>query len=79
MTTIVLAFGLGVTMFSDLPSLRLFGGVCALTLIASLIGDLVFLPATIMLWRRCTSREPLPAPAKVASVTAQSPSDTAGS
>jgi uncharacterized protein len=52
LTTIVLAFGLGVTMFSDLPSLRLFGGVCALTLLASLIGDLVFLPATIMLWRQ---------------------------
>ena len=52
LTTIVLAFGLGVTVFSDLPSLRLFGGVCALTLAASLIGDLVFLPAMIMLGRR---------------------------
>jgi predicted RND superfamily exporter protein len=52
LTTVVLAFGLGVTMFSDLPSLRLFGHVCAVTLVASLIGDLVFLPATIALWRR---------------------------
>jgi hypothetical protein len=52
LTTIVLAFGLGVTMFSDLPSLRLFGGVCTITLLASLVADLVFLPATIMLWRR---------------------------
>ena len=56
LTTIVLAFGLGVTMFSALPSLRLFGGVCALTLLASLIGDLVFLPATIMLWRQWQAR-----------------------
>lgn len=52
LTTIVLAFGLGVTAFSGLPSLRLFGAVCAVTLIASLIGDLVFLPATIVVWRR---------------------------
>lgn len=54
LTTIVLAFGLGVTVFSDLPSLRLFGAVCAITLIASLIGDLVFLPALIALWRQFT-------------------------
>ncbi len=52
LTTVVLAFGLGVTMFSDLPSLRLFGHVCAVTLLASLIGDLAFLPATIALYRR---------------------------
>lgn len=52
LTTVVLAFGLGVTAFSGLPSLRLFGGVCAITLMASLVGDLVFLPATIVVWRR---------------------------
>jgi predicted RND superfamily exporter protein len=52
LTTIVLAFGLGVTIFSDLPSLRLFGRVCAITLLASLIGDLVFLPATVALVRK---------------------------
>lgn len=51
LTTIVLAFGLGVTVFSDLPSLRLFGLVCGITLLASLVADLVFLPATIMLAR----------------------------
>ena len=54
LTTIVLVLGLGVTVFSDLPSLRLFGRVCAVTLAASLVGDLVFLPATIMLWQRWT-------------------------
>ena len=52
LTTIVLAFGLGVTVFSDLPSLRTFGMVCAVTLMASLVADLVFLPATIMLARQ---------------------------
>lgn len=66
LTTIVLAFGLGVTVFSDLPSLRLFGMVCGLTLLASLVGDLVFLPATVrvgrMIWpsraRRTTDASP---------------------
>jgi hydrophobe/amphiphile efflux-3 (HAE3) family protein len=52
LTTIVLAFGLGVTVFSDLPSLRTFGLVCGFTLLASLIADLVFLPATIMVGRK---------------------------
>ncbi|NOT70363.1 MAG: MMPL family transporter [Hyphomicrobium sp.] len=57
LTTIVLAFGLGVTVFSDLPSLRTFGLVCGVTLLASLIADLVFLPATILVYRRYISRQ----------------------
>jgi predicted RND superfamily exporter protein len=52
LTTLVLAFGLGVTVFSDLPSLRLFGFICGTTLLASLLADLVFLPAIIMLIRK---------------------------
>lgn len=52
LTTIVLAFGLGVTVFSDLPSLRTFGLVCGVTLMASLFADLVLLPATILIYRR---------------------------
>jgi len=52
LTTLVLAFGLGVTVFSDLPSLRLFGFVCGITLLASLLADLVFLPGLIMLVRK---------------------------
>jgi uncharacterized protein len=52
LTTLVLAFGLGVTVFSDLPSLRLFGSICGTTLIASLLADLVFLPGIIMLVRK---------------------------
>jgi hypothetical protein len=58
LTTIVLAFGLGVTVFSDLPSLRTFGLVCGITLIASLLADLVFLPATIMVGRRLWPHKP---------------------
>jgi len=56
LTTMVLAFGLGVTVFSDLPSLRTFGLVCGVTLLASLLADLVFLPATIMVYRRYISK-----------------------
>ena len=52
LTTLVLAFGLGVTVFSDLPSLRTFGIISATTLGASLVADLVFLPALIMLIRK---------------------------
>jgi predicted RND superfamily exporter protein len=56
LTTIVLACGLAVTMFSDLPSLRVFGRLCAITLAAALIGDLIFLPATVILVRRYVRR-----------------------
>jgi predicted RND superfamily exporter protein len=52
LTSLVLAFGLGVTIFSDLPSLRIFGWLGAFTLIAALAGDLVILPATAVLLRR---------------------------
>ena len=62
LTTLVLAFGLGVTVFSDLPSLRTFGFVCGTTLLASLMADLVFLPGLIMLVRKIWRvRRPTPA------------------
>ena len=51
LTSLVLACGLGVTIFSDLPSLRLFGWLSAFTLVAALVGDLLILPATVM-WLR---------------------------
>lgn len=56
LTTIVLACGLAVAMFSDLPSLRLFGRLAAITLIAALIGDLMILPSTMLLIRRMRRR-----------------------
>jgi predicted RND superfamily exporter protein len=52
LTTIVLALGLGVTMLSHLPSLRLFGELAGICLAASLIGQLIILPSTIALFRR---------------------------
>ncbi|MDQ8697490.1 MMPL family transporter [Hyphomicrobium sp. LHD-15] len=51
LTTIVLTLGLGVTMLSDLPSLRLFGQLASACLFASLIGQLIILPATVSLYR----------------------------
>jgi predicted RND superfamily exporter protein len=59
LTTLVLAFGLGVTVFSDLPSLRLFGFICGTTLLASLVADLVFLPGLIMLARKIWRPSPI--------------------
>ncbi len=56
LTSMILAFGLGVTVLSDLPSLRLFGKLSALTLMAALIGDLLLLPASVLLWRRFMRR-----------------------
>jgi predicted RND superfamily exporter protein len=52
LTSVVLACGLAVTIFSDLPSLRLFGWLSAFAMIAALIGDLLILPATVMFVRR---------------------------
>jgi uncharacterized protein len=56
LTSLILAFGLGVTVLSDLPSLRLFGKLSSLTLVGALIGDLLLLPASVLLWRRFTRR-----------------------
>ncbi len=52
LTTIVLALGLGVTIFSDLPSLRLFGRLTAICLFSALLAQLVVLPATVAIYRR---------------------------
>jgi len=63
MTTIILALGLGVTMLSDLPSLRLFGQLTAACLFSSLIAQLIVLPATISLYRQTFPRShPVPVP-----------------
>ncbi len=56
LTTMVLALGLGVTMLSHLPSLRLFGQLAGACLFASLVAQLVILPATIALYRRYIPR-----------------------
>jgi hypothetical protein len=40
-----------ITVFSDLPSLRLFGWLSAFSMIAALVADLVILRPTITLLR----------------------------
>jgi predicted RND superfamily exporter protein len=48
LTSVVLACGLAVTVFSDLPSLRLFGWLSAFSMIAALVADLLILRPTAM-------------------------------
>src|SRR5438128_8205789 len=48
LTTVVLACGLVVTVFSDLPSLRLFGWLSAFSMVAALAADLFILRPTSM-------------------------------
>src|ERR1700757_2191655 len=48
LTTVVLAFGLVVPVFSDLPSLRLFGWLSAFSMVAALVADLFILRPTAM-------------------------------
>ena len=48
LTSVVLACGLAVTAFSDLPMLRLFGWLSAFAMIAALVADLLILRPTAM-------------------------------
>jgi predicted RND superfamily exporter protein len=48
LTSVVLACGLAVMVFSDLPSLRLFGWLSAFAMLAALIADLLILRPTAM-------------------------------
>jgi predicted RND superfamily exporter protein len=47
LTSTVLACGLAVTVFSDLPSLRLFGWLSAFAMLAALAADLLILRPTV--------------------------------
>src|SRR6201996_2064435 len=56
LTTVLLACGLVVTVFSDLPSLRLFGWLSAFAMIAALIADLFILRPTVMFLIKLSNR-----------------------
>jgi predicted RND superfamily exporter protein len=56
LTSMVLACGLAVTVFSDLPSLRLFGWLSAFAMLAALTADLLILRPTITWLRELTRR-----------------------
>jgi uncharacterized protein len=56
LTSAVLACGLAVTVLSNLPSLRLFGWVSALAIVAALVADLLILRPTIVFLRQVAAR-----------------------
>jgi uncharacterized protein len=56
LTSVVLACGLIVTVFSDLPSLRLFGWVSAFAMLAALAADLLILRPTVTFLSRLAIR-----------------------
>jgi predicted RND superfamily exporter protein len=58
LTSAVLACGLAMTVFSNLPSLRLFGWLSAFAMIAALIADLLILRPTAMFLHRLVRRIP---------------------
>ena len=55
-TSIVLACGLAVTAFSDLPTLRLFGWLSAFAMLMALTADLLILRPTITFLLRFAAR-----------------------
>ncbi len=63
LTSIVLACGLAVTVFSDLPSLRLFGWLSAFAMLAALTADLLILRPTITFMRELMRKGAPPASA----------------
>ena len=58
LTSVVLACGLAMTVFSDLPSLRLFGWLSAFSMIAALVADLLILRPTAMFLYSLARRGP---------------------
>jgi predicted RND superfamily exporter protein len=67
LTSVVLSCGLAVTVFSDLPSLRLFGWLSAFAMMAALVADLLILRPTAMYLLSLSQRlwpRPTPTPAE---------------
>ena len=56
LTSVVLACGLAVTVFSDLPSLRLFGWLSAFAMLSALVADLTILRPTTMFLNQLVRR-----------------------
>lgn len=56
LTSIVLASGFAVTVFSDLPSMRLFGWLSAFAMLSALVADLLILRPTITVLSRLARR-----------------------
>ncbi len=56
LTSVVLACGLAVTVFSDLPSLRLFGWLSAFAMLSALVADFLILRPTITFLTQIANR-----------------------
>jgi predicted RND superfamily exporter protein len=56
LTSVVLACGLAVTVFSDLPTLRLFGWLSAFAMLMALAADLLILRPTVTVLLRWANR-----------------------
>jgi uncharacterized protein len=63
----VLACGLAVTVFSNLPSLQLFGWLSAFAMLMALVADLLILRPTIMLLYRWSGKRRRPATGQLGS------------
>ncbi len=59
-STLVLIAGIGGTVFSELPMVRLYGQIIILLLTAALAGDLLFLPAIIRVVSQFRPARPTP-------------------
>ncbi len=65
LTSVVLACGLAITIFSDLPSLRLFGWLSAFAMLSALVADFLILRPTITFLSLLARRiRPVPRPAE---------------
>jgi len=51
LTTVLLTFGLAITMISGFFPIRLFGAMMIITLWTALLFDLLLLPALLLGWR----------------------------
>jgi uncharacterized protein len=58
LTSVVLAGGLAMTVFSDLPSLRLFGWLSAFAMMAALVADFLILRPTAMFLLKAAGSKP---------------------
>jgi len=59
MTTVVLVCGFATMALSGSPAIRLFGVLSCVTLVAALVGDLLFLPALLLLVGPRSSGRPM--------------------
>lgn len=51
LTTVIMVVGFGTVLFSEMPAQRIFGAMAVCTIATALLGDLLFLPALLMLGR----------------------------